>query len=149
MLRFWAILATMIPASLAAAEPEPEPVARPAVRWQYAELQQRQSGAVAAAADDGTRTPGKLVISWNTSSGKASADGWEEMAKKLKAPTPGKDAEPNHRLRVLDRLGAEGWELVGTETATTPVRAAGGPGGGRGTVANRGTTWLFKRRLEK
>jgi hypothetical protein len=139
MTRPWLILAALIPAQFAAsAEPEPEPAPRPAARWQYAELRQQQSAVVIA--PDGTRTQGKPAFSWSTSSAKVSADGWDEMAKKLKAPAA-KDPEANHRLRVMDALGAQGWELVSVEPPAAAARAAAGVRGG--------TMWLFKRRLEK
>jgi hypothetical protein len=55
----------------------------------------------------------RTTIRWATSKATIEADGWEGMAKQLKAPPAAKDAtEVNHKLRVMDRLGAQSWELV-------------------------------------
>ena len=59
-------------------------------------------------------------------------DTWEELGDKLKAPAAKKDAkDAAQRLRVLNHLGRQGWELVGRD---------------KGDVAAI-TVWTFKRRL--
>ena len=61
---------------------------------------------------------------------------WEEMAQKLKAPDPKKEAtETSHRVRVLNQLGSQGWELVSN---SSPASSFGGT-----------TSWTFKRKVTK
>ena len=69
----------------------------------------------AAAADaGGSARRACTAIHWATSKATVEADSWEGMARQLKAPAAEKDAaELTHKLRVLDRLGEQGWELVG------------------------------------
>jgi len=143
MARRWAVMAALISATLvAAADPEPEPGVRPEGRWQYAELHQRETPA--RMMDDGSVIEGKVITTWSTSAAKVSGDGWEDMAKKLKAPAPAKAAEVNHKLRVMDQLGAQGWELVSVELPAPRTAAVRGAASARPS-----TTWLFKRKLAK
>jgi hypothetical protein len=73
-----------------------------------------------------------------TAQGETEAAGWEDLATKLKAP-PAKAEGTGavHRVRVLSRLGADGWELV-------EWHPAGGGFGPRGTGG--AATWVFRRR---
>jgi hypothetical protein len=58
------------------------------------------------------RGSAKTTVTWATAGGEVEADGWEDLAKKLKAPAGRKGAtETQQRLRVLNRLGADGWEV--------------------------------------
>jgi hypothetical protein len=78
------------------------------------------------------RTP-KTTARWVTARATVEADGWAGLATKLKAPEPAKGAtEANHRLRVMDRLSADGWELT-----------AHGKGGPEGAAV-----WSFRRRAK-
>jgi len=106
-------------------------------RWEYAEL---KFSRVLAPPPGVVRQPGggvpvapQVVIRWSTAEEEVEEKGWEELADKLKAPAPKKEGSPAtvHKLRVLNRLGADGWEVfehTGTDGTT-------------GTA-----TWLFKRR---
>jgi hypothetical protein len=77
--------------------------------------------------------PAPIRVRWITAQDEITAGNWEELAEKLKAPAAGKDATIySHKLRVFDRLGADGWEMVTQQTGTTA--AAEG-------------TWMFKRRV--
>ena len=111
------------------------------VKWQYAELSYVYIPArPAGTAADGTVVPGtpaKTTIRWITAEGEVVADGWADMADRLKAPAFKKEGSTNYqRVQVLNLLGREGWELVQhTEATTTTTRTA--PHG----------TWTFKRRV--
>ena len=74
-----------------------------------------------------------MTIRFVTGDEEINAKSWEELADKLKAPTPKKEGTPSvHKLRVLNRLGADGWELaehLGTDGTTGMA------------------TWTFKRRV--
>ena len=74
-----------------------------------------------------------VTVRWATAEEEVQAESWEQLAEKLKAPAPKKEPTPTvHKLRVLNRLGADGWEIAehtGTDGTT-------------GTA-----TWVFKRRV--
>jgi len=60
---------------------------------------------------------------------------WEDLATRLKATAAKKTAqEATHRLRVFNRLGADGWELVGHQ-------------GGESIPTEE--VWTFKRKVAK
>lgn len=107
------------------------------VKYEYAELQSRTTvariavlpGAVAPAAPAAQPTPG---IRWTTGDEEITFKTWEELADKLKAPGKKDATVTQQKLRVLNQLGAEGWEMVehtGTDGTTGLA------------------TWTFKRRL--
>jgi hypothetical protein len=112
------------------------------VKFQHAELQYSRV-LVAAPAQPGLPAPPgvkvavpavtKVAIVWTTSEEEVKAEGWENLADKLKAPAPKKEgSETVHKLRVLDRLGSDGWEV--TEHTEKQDFAAT-------------AVWRFKRRL--
>jgi len=108
------------------------------VKYEYAELQARMTVArvailpvapAAPAAPAAQPTPG---IRWTTGEEEITFKSWEELADKLKAPAKKDATVTQHKLRVLNQLGAEGWEMVehvGTDGTTGLA------------------TWTFKRRL--
>jgi hypothetical protein len=107
-------------------------------KWEYAELHvQRTVNAIRILPAPGVApaapAPVNLTIRWATLDEEVTAESWEQLAEKLKAPPAKKDGGPNvHKLRVLNRLGADGWEMAehtGTDGLTS--------------TAN----WVFKRRL--
>ncbi|HKB03788.1 MAG TPA: hypothetical protein VKD90_16305 [Gemmataceae bacterium] len=52
-------------------------------------------------------------IRWATAQEEVVTKEWEEMADKLKAPAPKKQSPLTvHRLRVLNALSADGWEML-------------------------------------
>jgi hypothetical protein len=111
-----------------------------AARWEYAELHvQRPVNAIrilpggAAPAVPAPAAPANMTIRWSTQDEEITAESWEQLADKLKAPASKKDGTPNvHKLRVLNRLGADGWEMAEHT----------------GTDGTTGTAnWVFKRRL--
>jgi hypothetical protein len=110
----------------------PVPTDKP-VRWEYAELHSRNNfqGAFGQ--------PGKLApvpqtaVRWITVEEEIEATSWEDLAAKLKARGARKDADiQTHKLRVLNQLGADGWELVGQSSAATSSATG---------------IWTFKRRV--
>src|SRR5262245_13140944 len=109
-------------------------------KWEYAELNVARTtaagllirpvqpgGAAAAPA------PVEVTIRFATGDEEVTAKSWEELAEKLKAAAAKKEGTPTvHKLRVLNKLGADGWELA-EHTGTD----------GTAGTAN----WVFKRRL--
>ena len=109
-----------------------------AALWEYAELHvQRSLNAVrilpAPGAAPAAPAQANLTIRWSTLDEEVTAESWEQLAEKLKAPASKKEGTPNvHKLRVLNRLGADGWEMAEHT----------------GTDGTTGTAnWVFKRRL--
>jgi hypothetical protein len=117
-------------------------------KWEYCEIQYRRT---ARGFGDREAQPGGLggapgglqpapvaaqpAIKLITAEEETEAKSWEELATKLKAPAPKKEGSAAlHKLRVLNRLGAEGWELMGHT-------------GGDGVTAATAGTWMFKRRV--
>jgi len=74
------------------------------------------------------------TIRMTTLDGEIEATSWEDLATKLKAPEGKKDATANtHKMRVMNFLGDQGWEMVScTQTPTTGLGA-----------------WTFKRKVTK
>ncbi len=73
-----------------------------------------------------------------TSEGEVTAKSWDDLADKLKAPSfKKKDATTAvHKMRVFDKLGAEGWELIDTQDRTQ-----------NGTTPGV-SSWMFKRKMQ-
>ncbi len=113
--------------------------AEPVEKWEYAELR------------DGRIPPGKgqvqgqdrmRRISWITGDEVVIGDDWDTIAEKLKAQSIDQKLLNDEnlvensvlkRIRVLNHLGKQGWELSPSESTTNSV-----------TVR----TWTFKRRLQ-
>jgi hypothetical protein len=85
------------------------------------------------AATPPTKWTEKLV--WSTADEEVEADGWDDLATKLKArPAAQKErSETRRQLRVFNRLGDDGWDVYerGQTAGFSPIT----------------TTWSFKRRL--
>jgi hypothetical protein len=72
---------------------------------------------------------------WVTAEEDVEAADWADLAAKLKGPAAKKAAtEECHRLRVFNRLSADGWELAGHRPKS----------GSAGTEA-----WTFRRKARK
>jgi hypothetical protein len=55
----------------------------------------------------------KVSVRWVTGDGETEADDWAALAGKLKAPAAAKGANAAaHRVKLLNHLGSQGWELV-------------------------------------
>jgi hypothetical protein len=99
----------------------------------------------------------RTAIKWTTGEEEVEFPDWSEFGDKLKAPAPKKDSPQSvHRLRVLNKLSADGWEML--DKPLGEARAAAGfgmgPGmamgpGGVGMVDPRGSqgTFTFRRRV--
>jgi len=101
------------------------------VKWEYAELQyrafamqmQQQGGAlmgpggrvgvvIGGPAPAAAPVPPQNAVQWVTADEEIEAADWKALADKLKAPAAKADGSANmHRLRVLNRLSADGWEI--------------------------------------
>ena len=106
-------------------------------RFEYAVLKFTRSAAPAAGQPGGVPAPtiwtAKVV--WATADEEVEADGWADLATKLKAPAAKKEgSDLLHQLRAFNRLGADGWEVYEHER----------PAGGFGSTTE---SWLLKRRL--
>ena len=72
-----------------------------------------------------------MTVRWTTGEEEIEAKEWEELGDKLKAPSPKKESPSGvHKLRVLNKLSADGWEILD--------RPAGDPATG---------VWTFRRRV--
>jgi hypothetical protein len=61
------------------------------------------------------------MVRWITAAGEVDATSWEELAEKLKLqPAKSGVVTPAaHRLRVLNHLGGQGWEMVNGGSASS------------------------------
>jgi hypothetical protein len=113
-------------------------------RWEYGELTLGRK-----IIKQGEEAIVRTVVLWITSEQELEADDWAKLAGKLSAPAPKKGdttTKAMHKLRVLNQLGSEGWELVSYHPPRH-IALQGGGGGGGGTTTL--PTWLFKRRVVK
>jgi hypothetical protein len=77
------------------------------------------------------------TVVWITEDEEVRATSWEDMATKIKAPAAKKNLTADgHKFRVLNRLGAEGWELVSHQRPDGPALRAS-------------ESWTFKRKVTK
>ncbi len=97
-----------------------------AVRYEYAELQVVRTvvgapggGGLVPVAPAGPGMPPpaqralQTTIRWATAEELVEFKDWEELADKLKAPVAKKESPPTvHKLRVLNKLSADGWEML-------------------------------------
>jgi hypothetical protein len=97
------------------ADAAPAPGDKP-VRYEYAELRWTRYyiPAPAAPGQKAPLAPNPLIaVRWTTATEELELKGWEELADRLKAPAPKKESPPTvHKLRVLNVLSADGWELL-------------------------------------
>lgn len=143
--------------SLAIAAPVPKPVPKGADQWEYCELHFRTAaareggwgkgagggpgGAGGAGGGPGGAAPVRQAPARVTTThylytedDRVAASSWEDLATKLKLPPAKKDATAtSHKLRVLNHLGRQGWEMV---PAT-------------GSESRLNTVYLFKRKVTK
>jgi hypothetical protein len=105
------------------------------VRFEYGELTLTVSVGPPLAAQPGAPPPKRVrntTAVWATADEKVEAGGWGQLADRLKAPASKREGADH--LRVLNRLGADGWEVYEHHRNE----------GGFGTLDE---TWLLKRRL--
>lgn len=107
---------------------------RPA-KYEYAELKWSRTFVAAAGQPGAPPAPqiAKVKVVWTTADEFVEADGWDDLADKLKAPAAKKaGSETLQQMRAFNRLGVDGWE---------PYEHVTPPG------FFQQTTWSFKRRL--
>lgn len=105
---------------LAAAQaPAPGPEPKPVEKWEYAELHYMASLDPARRGKGAGRPlPARVPVTWITADGEVEAASWDDMGKQLKARPAKKDAiEATQKLRVLNHLGAAGWEVYSHRTS--------------------------------
>jgi hypothetical protein len=52
-----------------------------------------------------------VTVTWATTDDQVEGTDWANLGDRLKAPAAKKDGPPAQTLRVLNRLGADGWEV--------------------------------------
>lgn len=110
------------------AKPEPQ---KKGDRWEYAELHHTAGvlrgafgggggvggGGKGGGGGGGQVLPAKLKakMTWVTGDGETEGESWDDLAAKLKAPAA-KDAKPAaSKVKLLNYLGDQGWELVSSD----------------------------------
>jgi hypothetical protein len=69
-------------------------------------------GAVYAGEVVGVGAINKVKLVWTTADEDVEAEGWDDLAGKLKAPAAKKEgSDTMHQMRAFNRLGADGWEV--------------------------------------
>lgn len=129
--RIAALMLVCLVGVLVAAEPEPAPKA--GERWEYAELYyssaatkgRGQAGGPGGAGGvggpggaGGVVMPKRLASSvrWVTEAGDLEAANWDDLATKLKMPAVKDATAAALKVKVLNHLGRQGWELVSSTT---------------------------------
>jgi hypothetical protein len=115
----------------------PVPAGRVGDKWEYGELHYRHVPKRARGLPGGGKAvlPEQTTVRWVTAEGEVEATGWEDMAARLKAPALKKKAPAGaDRLRVFNRLGADGWELAAYHPSERRTDTA---------------VWTFKRKVSR
>jgi hypothetical protein len=113
--------------AVAPVAPVPPPAPEGLPKWEYCEVHQHYNNR-------------QTVIRWVVGDEETATTSWQELADKLKMPAAKKDAtEDAQRVRVLNRLGGDGWELVGMHKENPGI-------GGAPTTLD---VWSFKRKVVK
>ena len=93
------------------------------VRYQYAQLRYVRTYVAPPAnpAPGVPPVPAVAVVSvrWATADDLVEGTDWANLGDKLKAPAAKREGALTQTLRVLDRLGAEGWEVYEHSSPTT------------------------------
>ena len=127
----WGLLTLVMVSSPASGQDNP-----PQVQWEYAELYHHAR----IGGETGPNTVFMPAVDWISGDGFVRILGWEGMAEKLKAPALKPDAVAGankvadgavQRLRVLNHLGRQGWEMISHDQ----------------NEGNGNSRWIFKRRV--
>lgn len=119
----------------------PAPTDKPDT-WEYAELVAGPRRLMAPPDGGGPVVVAPPNIRWTTGKQEITTAGWSEMSTKLKAPAIDKnDSLSLQKIKFLNYLGSERWELVSHHSGNSSPNAGRGarPGG-------EVESWLFKRR---
>jgi len=142
MARIWigataltAALVLVLSATTTTAAPAPPPT-RTVEKFEYCEIQlipTRRGG-------PGGAQPAQMeTIRLTTGDEEIEVTSWEDLATKLKAPEGKKDSTATmHKMRVINFLGDQGWELVSCTQTSSPIASIGSMG-----------SWSFKRKVTK
>jgi hypothetical protein len=135
-----ALTVAVAAAALATAAPVPQSSERPTERWEYGELTfvpaGRQIRVAPPQAGFPVPTLGAAKAAWMTGGEEVEAESWEALAAKLwVADGPKSDNPAVYKLRVLNYLGRQGWEMVSAVQPTSPL----------GTTVS---TFVFKRKAK-
>ena len=89
------------------------------VKWEYAKLAYKRTVVPDPRAKGGG--VGIMTLLWTTEGEEIEGDNWKDLADKLKAPALKKEGSSvQEQLRAMNRLGADGWELVEHEHPAVP-----------------------------
>lgn len=107
------------------------------VRWEYAELKFSTKFKAPPGGGDFIKV---LSVVWTTADEEIEGRDWDDLANKLKAPASKKEgSSAQQKLRLMNRLGADGWEIVGYKNSEEAFKGPGQLGGFE--------IWTFKRRV--
>jgi hypothetical protein len=102
-------------------------------KWEYAEL---EFSRVYVGQPGAGRPVPQVTVRWTMADDEVDGNSWQNLADKLKAPAPKKEASvTQHKLRIFNRLGADGWEMT-EHAGTDGIRESG----------QEKAKWTFKRR---
>jgi hypothetical protein len=157
-MRTLSLTAFLLTATLGSAAPA---LAEKPPRWEYAELTFRnlpgRPKGIDADGNEIAAVPPSMTVKWVSGSGEMTVRSWEELAEKLKLlgfKTEGSAAL--QKIRMLNALGGEGWELMEQQQSTSSAfmqdelrKGFGGkdPAERRGFSPTSTGTWLLKRRV--
>jgi hypothetical protein len=127
LLTLFALTAAVALGSVASRVPAAPALGDKPVRYEFAELSYSQGNRGNPAFVPGQ--PGIpqvipfIIARFSTSDEELEGTSWEDLANKLKAPAPKKESLATvHKLRVLNKLNADGWEVIEhTALAVTPM----------------------------
>ena len=146
----WLAFGAAIVASTFVGSSRAAPAPVPGEKWEYAEISTSLTATRGPGRFDDPRArpqPGQpdqprrvvrqTMIRFATAEGEVEAASWQELATKLKAPEPksGGTSAASQRLRVLNYLGSQGWEVVS--------------GGGGGAWSTSSSSLLLKRKARR
>ncbi|MFO0811182.1 MAG: hypothetical protein U0746_21340 [Gemmataceae bacterium] len=139
-----AILAAMVTVGVAmtVANPVPPAADRVGDHWEYGEVTFHPIRVgVRVVAPAGVPAPPPAAVgggraAWVTGDAEVEAESWEALATKLKVTEgPKSDNPATYKLRVLNHLGRQGWEMVSATQPTSPT-------------ATTVSTFVFKRKAK-
>jgi hypothetical protein len=160
-MRILSLTTLLLAAALSSAAPA---LAEKPPRWEYAELTFRNVAGrpkgVDADGNEVAAVPPSMLIKWVSGAGEMTVKSWEELAQKLKLPDVKTDGSAAlQKIRMLNALGGEGWELMEQQQSASSAFAQAelrpGFGGkdrdrgerGGGFSPTTTSSWLLKRRV--
>ena len=123
----FALTAVVALGSFASRVPAAPALADRPVRYEFAELSYSHGNRSNPAFVPGQQGVPQVIpfisARFSTSDEEIEGNSWEDLANRLKAPSPKKESPATvHKLRVLNKLNADGWEVIErTGLAVTPM----------------------------